>query len=240
MLYLLWGEVDVKGKKAELTERFVWSCLFLHTYNTPSAKNAQSSRFWGWWRRTLVVQFYILSKGLPTMVLQTRLQIAFMEVGVLERTEGETETTTCWTTSFTTLDHLNSQVHYTALLAILSSRRPSSCGHCKICPSRGFTSFQKIKGFENKIGMSTEDVNTGAKWTGRLTNWQSKSNNKAECNQSHLDHEQKFVDTCKVGEANVLSKKKKKGIWATDKPLSEAEKQPYTCTHELHPPLADG
>ena len=37
MLYLLWGEVDVKGKKAELTERFVWSCLFLHTYNTPSA-----------------------------------------------------------------------------------------------------------------------------------------------------------------------------------------------------------
>ena len=28
---------DVKGKKAELTERFVWSCLFLHTYNTPSA-----------------------------------------------------------------------------------------------------------------------------------------------------------------------------------------------------------
>ena len=32
MLYLLWGEVDVKGKKAELTERWVWSCLFLHTY----------------------------------------------------------------------------------------------------------------------------------------------------------------------------------------------------------------
>ena len=37
MLYLLLGEVDVKGKNAELTERFVWSCLFLHTYNNPSA-----------------------------------------------------------------------------------------------------------------------------------------------------------------------------------------------------------
>ena len=37
MLYLLWGEVDVKGKKAELTARFVWSCLFLHAYKTPSA-----------------------------------------------------------------------------------------------------------------------------------------------------------------------------------------------------------
>ena len=32
MLYLLWGEIDVKGKKAELTERLVWSRLFLHTY----------------------------------------------------------------------------------------------------------------------------------------------------------------------------------------------------------------
>ena len=30
----------------------------------------------------------------------------------------------------------------------------------------------------------------------------------------------------------------KNGTWAIDKPLSEAEKQPYT--HELHPPLADG
>ena len=91
--------------------------------------------------------------------------------------------------------------------------------------------------------MSTEDVNTGAKWTAHFTNWQSKRHNKAECNQSHSHHEQKFVDICKVGEANVLSKKKKKkkkkkGIWAIDKPLSEAEKQPYT--HELHPPLADG
>ena len=112
MLYLLWGEVDVKGKKAELTERFVWSCLFLHTYNTPSA-------FLGCRMRDLLdseaggdalSEFYILSKGLPTTVLQTRLQIAFMDVGVLERTEGETETTTRWTTSFTTLDHLNSEV----------------------------------------------------------------------------------------------------------------------------------
>ena len=58
-----------------------------------------------------------------------------MNVGVFERTEGETETTTRWTTSFSTLDHLSSEVH-TALLAILSSRWPSSCGHCKICPSR--------------------------------------------------------------------------------------------------------
>ena len=39
----------------------------------PWLQNARSSRFWGWWRRTLVVQFYILSKGLPTTVLQTRL-----------------------------------------------------------------------------------------------------------------------------------------------------------------------
>ena len=58
--------------------------------------------------------------------------------------------------------------------------------------------------------MSTEDVNTGAKWTAHFTNWQSKRNNKAECNQSHLHHEQKFVDICKVGAANVSSKKKKK------------------------------
>ena len=57
--------------------------------------------------------------------------------------------------------------------------------------------------------MSTEDVNTGAKWTAHFTNWQSQRNNKAECNQSHLHHEQKFVDICKVGEANVLSKKKR-------------------------------
>ena len=61
-------------------------------------------------------------------------------------------------------------------------------------------SFQKIKGFENKNGMSTEDVNTGAKWTAHFTNWQSKRNNKAECNQSHLHHQQKFVDICKVGQ----------------------------------------
>ena len=32
---------------------------------------------------------------------------------------------------------------------------------------------------------------------------ESKRNNKAECNQSHLHHEQKFVDICTVGEANV-------------------------------------
>ena len=32
LLYLLWGEIDFNGKKAELTERLVWSCLFLHTY----------------------------------------------------------------------------------------------------------------------------------------------------------------------------------------------------------------
>ena len=88
--------------------------------------------------------------------------------------------------------------------------------------------------------MSTEDVNTGAKWTAHFTNWQSKRNNKAECNQSHLHHEQKFV-TFKVGQwskrLKKKKKKKKKGIWAIDKLLSEAEKQPYT--HELHPPLAD-
>ena len=88
-------------------------------------------------------------------------------------------------------------------------------------------SFQKIKGFENKNGMSTEDVNTGAKWTAHFTNWQSKRNNKAECNQSHLQHEQKFADKCKVGAANVSSKekKRKKKAWALDldKPLSEAE-----------------
>ena len=71
-------------------------------------------------------------------------------------------------------------------------------------------SFQKIRGCENKNGMSTEDVNTGAKWTAHFTNWQSKRNNKAECNQSHLHHEQKFVDKCKVGAANVSSKMKKK------------------------------
>ena len=72
------------------------------------------------------------------------------------------------------------------------------------------SSFQKIKGFENKNGMSTEDVNTGAKWTAHFTNWQSKRNNKAECNQSHLHHEQKYVDICKVGEASLGKKKKKK------------------------------
>ena len=67
--------------------------------------------------------------------------------------------------------------------------------------------FHKIKGFENKNGMNTEDVNTGAKLTALFTNWQSKRNNKAECNQSYLHHEQKFVDKCKVGAANVSSKK---------------------------------
>ena len=58
--------------------------------------------------------------------------------------------------------------------------------------------------------MSTEDVNTAAKWTVHFTNWQSKRNNKAECKQSHLHNERKFVAKCKVGAANVLSKKKKK------------------------------
>ena len=48
----------------------------------PSLQSARSSRFWGWWWRTLVVQFYILSKGLPTTVLQTWLSITFMDVGV--------------------------------------------------------------------------------------------------------------------------------------------------------------
>ena len=65
---------------------------------------------------------------------------------------------------------------------------------------------KKNKGFENKNGMSTEDVNTGAKWRAHFTNWQSKRN-KAECSKSHLHHEQKFVDICKVGAANVSSKK---------------------------------
>ena len=102
---------------------------------------------------------------------------------------------------------INSEVH--VLHCSPSSRRPSLCGRCKICPSRGFLP-RKIKGFENKNGMSTEDVNTGAKWTAHFTNWQSKRNNKAECNQSHLHHEQKFVDKCKVGAAHVSSKKKKK------------------------------
>ena len=87
--------------------------------------------------------------------------------------------------------------------------------------------------------MSTEDVNTGAKWTAHFTNWQSKRNNKAECNQSHLHHEQtqRYVDECKVGAANVSSNKKRH-LSRIDKLLSEAEKQPDT--HELHPPLADG
>ena len=42
---------------------------------------------------------------------------------------------------------------------------------------------------ENKNGMRSKDVNTGAKWTAHFINWQSKRNNKAECNQSHLHHE---------------------------------------------------
>ena len=58
-------------------------------------------------------------------------------------------------------------------------------------------SLKKIKGFENKNGMSTEDVNTGAKWRAHFTNWQSKRNKKAECSQLHLHHEQKFVDICR-------------------------------------------
>ena len=53
---------------------------------------------------------------------------------------------------------------------------------CVFLSLLAFLSQRKLfKGFENKNGMSTEDVNTGAKWTAHFTNWQSKRNNKAEC-----------------------------------------------------------
>ena len=77
----------------------------------------------------------------------TTLWIAFMDVGVLERTEGETETTTRWTRSFTTLDHLNSEVH---LLHCSLPVYQVADGLRRVDTVRSVhreDSFQKIKGF---------------------------------------------------------------------------------------------
>ena len=133
----------------------------------PSLDSARSSRFWGWWWRTLVVQFYILSKGLPTTVLQTRLWIAFMGVGVF----GENRRRN-WD------DYSLNNVVYNALSIVkymYSIARQVADGLRRVDAVRSVhqeDSFQKNQRFGNKNGMSTEDLNTGAKWTAHLI-WQT-------------------------------------------------------------------
>ena len=67
-------------------------------------------------------------------------------------------------------------------------------------------SYGNVCKYVCKYRCKIQDVNTGA----HFTNWQSKRNNKADCNQSHFHHEQKFIDKCNVGAGNDSSKKKKK------------------------------
>ena len=140
MLYLLWGEVDVKGKKAELTERFVWSCLFLHTYNTPSA-------FQGCRMRDLL-DSEAGGDALSSCCF-TSCRRDSRRRSCRHDSRSRSWTSEFWREPKEKLRRLLVEqrrlqrcitwiVKYTALLAIQSSRRPSSCGHCKICPSRGF------------------------------------------------------------------------------------------------------
>ena len=73
-------------------------------------------------------------------------------------------------------------------------------------------SFQKIKGFENKNDMSSEDVNKGAKWTARFTNWQRKRNSKAEhvINHTCTTNRNLLTNVKWVQRTSQVKKKKKK------------------------------